>query len=75
MIFHFSDVPTNFSANHDSVAFVGLSSRLNSVSVATGILFKLTVPVREMRVVANVALRAGSSQQGKACRAAVGYAE
>lgn len=36
-------------------------------------LLRLTVSAREMRVMLKVAFSAGSSQQGKARRAAVGY--
>jgi len=38
-------------------------------------LLRLVVSAREMRVIPNVALRRGSSQQGNARRAAVGYNE
>jgi hypothetical protein len=36
-------------------------------------LLKLTVSARETRVIANVAFSSGSSQHGKALRAAMGY--
>lgn len=75
VIFHFSDVPTSLSASQDSVAEAGVSIGSYSTSKTAGILFKFTVPVREIMVIAKVALRAGSSQQGNPLRAAVGWIE
>jgi len=45
---------------------------VNGFSETTGILLRLTVSAREMRVMSYVAFRAGSSQQGKAFLAVVG---
>ena len=57
-----------------------IPSKRASVSLSTtatseraGILERLTVPFRDMSVTEKVALRSGSSQQGKARRASVGY--
>ena len=44
-------------------------------SDTTGMLLRLTVLAREIIVTENVALSRGSSQQGKALRAYVGYVE
>jgi hypothetical protein len=59
-----------------SLPMDGSSSEVvNGFSETTGILPRLTVSVREMRVISYVALRAGSSQPGKALLAAVGWGE
>ena len=42
-------------------------------SEIAGMLLKLTVSARDIKVMAKVALRSGSSQQGKARLAAVGF--
>lgn len=42
-------------------------------SEVVGMLLRLVVPTREIKVTPKVALSRGSSQQGKARRAAVGY--
>jgi hypothetical protein len=52
-----------------------ISAELKSsgTSEMTGMLLRLTVSAREIRVIPNVALSIGSSQQGNARLAAVGY--
>lgn len=72
--FHFSswvDRPEKSSARS---AFSDSSLTLGSktFSEIEGMLLKFTVSLRETMVTAKVALSAGSSQQGKARRAAVG---
>lgn len=52
-------------------ASVNLSA--TATSERAGILERLTVPFRDMSVTEKVALRSGSSQQGRARRASVGY--
>jgi len=49
-----------------------LEEGVNGFSETTGILLRLYVSAREMRVMSYVALRAGSSQEGKAFLAEVG---
>ena len=44
-------------------------------SEIAGMLLRLIVSAREIKVTAKVALRSGSSQHGKARLAAVGYVE
>ena len=76
MIFHFvseSDIVSLEKALASLPADGSSSEVVNGFSETTGILLRLTVSVREIRVMSYVALRAGSSQQGKAFLAEVGY--
>jgi hypothetical protein len=52
-------------------ASVNLSA--TAASERAGMLERLTVPFRDTSVTEKVALRSGSSQQGRARRASVGY--
>jgi len=61
-----ASLPTDGSSSEEVV---------NGFSETMGILLRLTVSVREIRVMSYVALRAGSSQPGKAFLAAVGCDE
>ncbi len=59
-----------FFASHVSLSTL---SGLYTSSEMAGMLLRLTELTRETRVTAKVALRRGSSQQGNALLAAVGY--
>jgi hypothetical protein len=52
---------------------ISADCELTGTSRAAGMLLKLTVSLREISVIPKVALSSGSSQQGKALLAAVGY--
>ena len=59
-----------FFASHESSSTI---PGAQTTSDAADILLRLTVSFLETMEIANVALRPGSSQQGKARRAAVGW--
>lgn len=67
-----SGATANFSVNQDTTPSVSSAFWLYWVSETAGMLLKATVFSRETNVTAKVAFNNGSSQQGKALRAAVG---
>ena len=69
-IFHFPPAAAIFSDNQGPIE-PPFGSRISSVM--TGMLLRLTVSTREIKEILKVAFNRGSSQQGKARRAAVGW--
>lgn len=74
VVFHFSPVAKPENSFTRSACPVGafVSDAMISSEMA-GILLRLTVSARDTSVTANVAFSRGSSQQGNARRAAVGF--
>lgn len=74
VIFHLSPPDVNFAIFSDSHGeLLGGAEDSRISSEMTGMLLKLTVSARDTMLTANVAFNNGSSKQGNARRAAVGY--
>jgi hypothetical protein len=77
VIFHLSSVVLN-SEKRSAKSVLPADAFVAGVKFSSemaGMLLRLTVSARDMRVMAKVALSRGSSQQGNARRAEVGYAK
>jgi hypothetical protein len=78
VIFHLSSVVVNSEKRSAKSVLPLPDALLAGVKISSemaGMLLRLIVSARDMRVMAKVALSRGSSQQGNARRAEIGYAK